>query len=212
MTSIRHRVAIAATVLAAFTAQTAAAQRSDSYTWKLGLNAGIMAFQTPFQSTTVIPAAGAHLLVMGKRGGVQFGVDEGIGTNEHASSVVLFNDLRRYEAVLMAFPFSAPAEPYFGIGGGITQIVGPRVDHQLVTDPSQQQAILDDAHDRSTTGFATFIVGVQGHWSRLTVFAQYQAGTAPGSDKLMKGALQTLVGGIRIGLGSAREGVSAGGY
>jgi hypothetical protein len=213
MTFLRHPVAIAAIAIAMSVPGAASAQRNDSYTWKLGINAGAMAFQTVGNlETTVVPSAGAHLLIMAHKGGLLFGVDEGIGTDQRATANVLFNDLRRYQAVLMAFPVSGPIEPYFGAGGGILQIVGPRVDHQLITDPSQQQAILDDARDRSSTGFVTILAGVQGRWKRLTVFAQYQATTSPSDDKLLHGSTQTLLGGIRIGLGSAREGVAAGGY
>ena len=213
MTLFRHRVAIAAVALAAALPAMASAQRSDSYTWKLGLNVGAMAFQTVGNlQTTVVPSVGAHALIMAKRGGLQFGFDEGVGTNEQATANVLFNDVRRYQAILMAFPVSGPVEPYFGAGGGILQIVGPRVDHQLITDPTQQASILADARDRSSTGFVAVVVGVQGRWKRFTVFAQYQAGTSPSDDKLMHGSTQSILGGLRIGLGSAREGVAAGGY
>mgnify|MGYP000095934062 CR=1 FL=1 len=46
----------------------------------------------------------------------------------------------------------------------------------------------------------------------LPAFAQAQIGTAPRDDKLLRGATYSLHGGIRIGLGSAKEGVKAGGY
>lgn len=213
MTLFRHRVAIAAIAFAASIPGSASAQRNDSYTWKLGLNVGAMAFQTVGNlETTIVPTVGAHLLIMAKRGGLQFGFDEGVGTNEHATANVLFNDVRRYQAMLMAFPVSGAIEPYFGAGGGILQIVAPRVDHQLITDPTQQQAILTDALDRSSTGFVAILAGVQGRWKRFTVFAQYQAGTSPSDAKLLHGSTQTILGGIRIGLGSSREGVAAGGY
>lgn len=211
MMLFRHRVAISAVALAAAMHGTAAAQRNDSYTWKLGLNVGAMAFQTVGQAqTTVVPSVGAHFLIMAHRGGLLVGVDEGVGKNEHATGNVLFNDIRRYQAVLMAFPVSGPLEPYFGGGVGILQVVGPRVDRNLITDPSQQASILADARDRSATGFLTFLAGIQGRWKRFTVFAQYEAATSPSDDKLLHGSTQSLLGGIRIGLGSAREGVSAG--
>ncbi len=213
MTLFRHRVAIAAIALAATLPASAQAQRSDSYTWKLGLNVGAMAFQTVGDlQTTVVPSVGAHALIMAKRGGLQFGFDEGVGTNEHATANVLFNDVRRYQAILMAFPVSGALEPYFGVGGGILQIVGPRVDHQLITDPTQQQSILDDARDRSSSGFIAIVAGVQGRWKSFTAFAQYQAGTSPSDDKLLHGATQSLLGGLRISLGTAREGVTATGH
>ena len=212
MTLHRHRVAISAIALAAAMHGTAAAQRDDSYTWKLGLNIGAMAFQTAGQpQTTVVPSVGAHLLIMAHRGGLLVGFDEGVGTNERATANVLFNDVRRFQAVLLAFPVSGPLEPYFGGGVGIQQVVGPRVDHNLITDPAQQASILSAAEDASASGFLTMLVGLQGRWKRFTVFVQYEAATSPSDGMLLQSSTQTLVGGIRIGLGTAREGVTAGG-
>lgn len=188
------------------------AQRSDSYTWMLGLEAGAMAFQTRVQDTKVVPSAGAHFLIMEHRGGLLVGVDEGIGSDENATSVIQFNDVRRYQAVLMAFPFNGNVEPYFGAGGGIMQVVGPRVNQQLQLDPVTAEEYLSDAEERSSSGFATFLAGVQAGVARIHIFAQYQATTSPSDDKLLQGATQTIMAGIRIGLGSAREGVAAGGY
>lgn len=199
-----------ALVVATLLPATATAQRNDSYTWKLGLQAGSMAIQTRTQDNSILPSAGAHILVMGKRGGLMVGVDEGFGTDEQ-SNLIVFNDVRRYQAVLMAFPVVAPLEPYFGVGGGIMQVVGPRVD-PAVTDPFQREALADAAKDASAYAFATALAGVQGRWNRLTAFAQAQIGTAPGDDKLLRGAHYSLHGGIRIGLGAAKEGVKEGGY
>jgi hypothetical protein len=213
MTLFRRRVATAAIACTVTLAAAASAQRADSYTWKLGIDVGAMAFQTVGNlETTVIPSVGAQFLIMASRGGLMVGIDEGVGTNERATDNVVFNDLRRYQAVLMAFPVSGKVEPYFGGGVGIMQVVYPRVDRNVVVDPAQQATVLADARSRSSTGFLTLVGGVQGRWKRVTVFAQYQASTSPSDDKLLHGSVQTLVGGLRIGLGSAREGVAAGGY
>lgn len=187
-----------------------AAQRGDSFTWKLGIQGGSMVFQTRTQDNTFIPSAGAHFLIMARRGGLMVGIDEGFGSDER-SGLVLFNDLRRYQAVLMAFPVALPLEPYFGVGGGIMQVVSPRID-PVVTDPFEREQLLTDAEDASASAYATFLAGVQGRAGRLSVFGQYQLTTAPGRDKLLKGAGHSLHGGIRIALGSSREGVREGGY
>ncbi len=188
----------------------AAAQRGDSFTWKLGIQGGSMIFQTQTQDNTVIPSAGAHFLIMARRGGLMVGVDEGFGTDER-SNLVLFNDLRRYQAVLMAFPVSLPLEPYFGVGGGIMQVVSPRIDPS-VTDPFERSQLQATADDASTAAFATFLGGVQGRWGRVTVFGQYQLQTGAGNDNLLSGVVHTIHGGIRIALGSSREGIRSGGY
>ncbi len=186
------------------------AQRGDSYTWKLGLQAGSMIFQTQTQGSKVIPSAGAHFLIMGKRSGLMVGVDEGFGSDEE-SRLIVFNDLRRYQAVMLAFPLALPLEPYFGVGGGLLQVVGPRVS-SLITDPFEREQILASADDATAHAYATLLAGVQGRWGRLNVFGQGQISTAPGRDNLLKGALYSIHGGIRIGLGGTKEGVRAGGY
>lgn len=186
------------------------ALRDDSHTWKLGLQGGSMIFQTRTKDYEAVPSFGAHLLIMAKRGGLMVGVDEGFGDDEE-SGQILFNDIRRYQAVLMAFPVAGTVEPYFGAGGGLLQVVSPRVS-SLVTDPIERESLLDDADDNSTHAFATFLAGVQAKWGRTSVFAQGQVSTAPGDEKLLRGALFSIHGGIRIGLGGTREDVRAGGY
>jgi len=190
----------------------ASAQRADSYTWKLGLDAGSMIFSTRSQASKVIPSAGAHVMIMARRSGLMFGVDEGFGSNERSNGgLILFNDLRRYQAVLVAFPFKLALEPYFGVGGGVLQVVGPRVD-PAVQDPGDRELLLATAKDASSSGFVTALAGVQGRWKRLAVFGQYQIHSSPSDDKLLKGAMHSFHVGLRIGLGSAKEGVRAGGY
>lgn len=201
---------LVALALTAVTPGRATAQRDDSYTWKLGLQAGSMMIQTRTQDTKILPSAGAHILIMGRRGGLMVGVDEGLGSDEQ-SGLILFNDVRRYQAVLMAFPVKAPLEPYFGVGGGIMQVISPRVD-PVVQDPFTRADLLSSAQDASAYAFMTGLAGVQGRWNRFTAFAQAQIHTAPGDDKLIRGASYSFHGGIRIGLGSAKEGVKAGGY
>ena len=189
---------------------TASAQRGDSFTWKIGVQGGSMLFQTNTQDNELIPSAGAHFLIMGRRGGLMVGVDEGFGSDER-SGVVIFNDLRRYQAVMMAYPVALPLEPYFGVGGGLLQVVAPRID-PAVTDPFERQALKNAADEASTSAFVTFLAGVQGRWNRVTVFGQYQIHTAPSDDKLLQGPMHSIHGGVRIALGSSREGVRAGGY
>lgn len=211
MTLYRRALALSAlaTALVVFPG-TARAQRGDSFTWKLGLQGGSMIFQTRTQDSEVIPSGGAHFLIMAHRGGLMVGVDEGFGSDER-SGAILFNDIRRYQAMLMAFPVALPLEPYFGVGGGIIQVVSPRVD-PAITDPFDQAELLAAANEASTSAFASFLAGVQGRWGRVTVFGQYQIHTAPDNRKLLRGPMHSVHGGIRIALGSSREGVRSGGY
>ncbi len=201
-----YRRAVGAFALAATLAtfpQTAAAQRGDSFSWKLGVQGGSMIFQTQTEDTELVPSGGAHFLIMARRSGLMVGIDEGFGTDQR-SGLVLFNDLRRYQAVMMAYPVSLPLEPYFGAGGGLMQIVSPRID-PVVTDPFERAQLQELAEEGSTHAFATFLGGVQGRWGRVTVFGQYQLHTSAGDNSLLHGVMHSIHGGIRIGLGSTRE-------
>lgn len=189
---------------------TAQAQRGDSFSWKLGVQGGSFIVQTRTQDSEVLPSAGAHFLIMSRRGGLMVGVDEGFGSDQR-SGVVLFNDIRRYQAMLMAFPVALPLEPYFGVGGGVIQVVSPRID-PAITDPFEQATLLDAAKEASASAYASFLAGVQGRWGRLTVFGQYQIHSSPDSDKLLRGAMHSIHGGVRVALGSSREGIRSGGY
>ena len=58
--------------------------------------------------------------------------EEGVGSNETSSYTdangvqnVTFNDIRKYSAVLMAFPVRAAAQPFLGIGYGLIHVVNP---------------------------------------------------------------------------------------
>lgn len=189
---------------------TATAQRGDSFSWKLGVQGGSFIFQTKTQDSEVIPSAGAHFLIMSRRSGLMVGVDEGFGSDQR-SGVVLFNDIRRYQAMLMAFPVALPLEPYFGVGGGVIQVVSPRID-PAITDPFEQAGLLNAAQEASASAYASFLAGVQGRWGRVTVFGQYQIHTSPANNKLLRGAMHSVHGGVRVALGSSREGVRSGGY
>jgi hypothetical protein len=212
MTLSRRLAGICAAALIAGSHLSAQAQRNDSYTWKLGLNAGTMTFQTHIQDYKWAFSGGAHILAMAKRGGVMLGVDEAFGSDEKAGSgLILFNDVRRYQILLMAFPTEATVEPYFGVGIGIMQVINPRVD-PTVSDPVTKAALLSGAQDAAASGFWTGLFGVQGRAGRMTVFGQAQIASAPGDDKLLKGTSYSIVGGVRIGLGSAREGLTSNGH
>ena len=81
--------------------QIATAQRGDSHTWKLGVQGGSMIFQTRTEDSELIPSAGAHFMIMARKSGLMVGIDEGFGSDQR-SGLILFNDIRRFQAVMMA--------------------------------------------------------------------------------------------------------------
>ena len=109
-------------------------------------------------------------------------VDEAVGSTETSSytdgngvQTVTFNDIRRYSAVLMAFPIKAAAQPYLGVGYGLIHVVNPT--------PSSSAAFQSDAVDLGSAGFATFVGGLQFQVGRFMAFGQYQITSGAASDE-----------------------------
>jgi hypothetical protein len=80
------------------------------------------------------------------------------------------------------------------------------------------------ANELGSTGFGSFVGGVQFKVARFVGFGQYQITTAPsiqqssgfgadvGTGRLLEGPTHTFSAGLRIGLGNAKERASGGGY
>jgi len=203
---------------------TAQAPGNGNFQWYIGGQGGVTFFKTPTQGRSGIPTFGGHALIVAKRTGLMLSVDEAVGSNEQSSytdaggvQAVTFNDIRRYSAVLMAFPIRAAAQPYLGIGYGIIHVVNPT--------PTSSAAFQSDANELGSAGFGTFVGGLQFKVGRFMAFGQYQitsaasqrtatdgAGNVVAVGRLIDGPTHTFTGGLRIGLGSARDDVRAGGY
>jgi len=222
MRMLSRSIPVAALVLS-LGALPAAAQEpgNGNFQWYVGPQGGVMFFETPTQDRTGIPTFGGQMLIVAKRTGLMLSVEEGVGSDETSAytdlngpQAVTFNDIRKYSAVLMAFPVRSAAQPYLGVGYGIIHVVNPQ--------PTSPAAVQSDANELGSSGFGTFLGGVQFQVGRLMAFGHYQIttgssnqfvvdnGTLFASGRLLQGPTHTFVGGLRIGLGSAREGISRG--
>lgn len=226
MRMVIRSIPAAALALCLGTAHLAAQQPGNgNFQWYVGGQGGVMFFKTPTQDRSGIPTFGGQTLIVAKRTGLMLSFEEGVGDNETSSytgaggvEAVTFNDIRKYSAVLMAFPLKSAAQPYFGLGYGILHVV----------NPSSAIAGGNDfvANELGSTGFGTFLGGLTFQVGRLMAFGQYQITTSPsvhgvvdsqnnllGFGRLLDGPTHTFSGGLRFGLGSAKEGSrSAGGY
>ncbi len=216
------------------TAQLSAQEPGNStFQWYVGGHGGVMNFETPIQGRDNIPLGGAHLLVTARRTGLLLSVEQGFGSNEASGYVfeqydtagtllsqqaigVSFNYMRKYSAMLMAFPIKGPITPFFGIGVGILHAGGFNPDD-------------DAAKELGSTGFGSLIGGLNFKISRFSAFGQYQIATGPSTagftqfddqgrarfvwrGNLFTGPTHTFSAGLRFGLGNARERASGGGY
>jgi hypothetical protein len=193
---------------------------SGNYRWYIGPQAGVIIFETPNQTKGASLLAGAHMLVTAKRTALMLSVEEGFARNQLTSYSdktapggvrnVLFNDIRKYTASVLFFPLKTAAQPYFGLGFGILHTV-TEYPQNTVTQAELDSAVIV-SNSLGSSGFGSAVGGVQFRSNRLSIFAQYQITTSPHSGKLLTGPTHSFVGGIRLGLGPAREGVSGGGY
>lgn len=225
MRMVKRSIPVAALALALSTAGLAAQEPGNgNFQWYIGPQAGVTVFRTATQDRSAIPTFGGQTLIVARRTGLLLSVEEAVGSDETSAYLdangvqsVTFNDIRKYSAVLMAFPIRAAAQPYLGVGYGIMHVVNPQ--------PASAAAFQEDAVELGSTGFGTFLAGVQFQVGRLMAFGQYQITTSPSNHtvtdesgnvlaygRLLEGPTHTFSGGLRIGLGGARESVKTGGY
>ena len=225
MRMVIRSIPVAALALCLGTAALSAQEPGNgNFQWYVGGHGGVMVFRTPDQDASAIPTFGGNALIVAKRTGLLLSVEEGVGSDEVSSysdaggvQPVVFNDIRKYSAVLMAFPIRSAAQPYLGVGYGIMHVVNPQASG--LTGSSAF------ANELGSTGFGTFIAGLQFQVGRFMAFGQYQITTSPSNDvvdddagtvlaagRLLEGPTHTFSGGLRFGLGGARESVKTGGY
>lgn len=193
------------------------------FSWAIGAQGGVLFFSTQRQTVSGIPAAGAHFSIVSRRGGLQLGVDEAFGSEEPTAFVdpssgntvreMQFDRIRRYGFNLTGYPVRGAVEPYFGVGFGMLQVVDPQFDENTVFSSNQQAALSQEvARELSASGFMSFLAGFQFRAAGVAAFAQYQISTAPRQGDLLRGTGQSIMGGVRISLGGAREETRGGGY
>jgi hypothetical protein len=225
-------------------APSAAQQAGTSpFKWYVGGHGGVTSFRTNAGGRELMPVAGGHILITAKRTGLLLSVDQGFGSDEPTQTLFeirdstnqtidagvanwTFQGIRRYSAILMAYPVrNANIQPFIGIGGGIAHTTGnsagPFADGSIESE-------------LSSTGFGTAVAGLEFRVGPLSAFGQYQITTKQGfkqvsnvlqenanGDVLFRridygewtmGAFHTITGGLRLSLGRARESGGSGGY
>jgi hypothetical protein len=200
-----------------------AQEREDSFKWYLGAQGGVLGFQTPAQTRAWVPSVGGTLLVNARRTGLLISVDEALGSDELTGFAdntavssggireVEFDRIRKYSAVLTAYPVRGPTQPYFGLGFGLMQVINPEPTGVFST-PVQASNAKAQADERSTDGFISFVAGLQFRLGRWVGFGQYQLASAASRGHLLRGSTTALTGGLRFSLGGAKEGSKGGGY
>ena len=204
---------------------------NGTFQWYVGGHGGIMNYGTA-DGRDNAPVGGAHLLVTARRTGLFLSVEQGFDANgqgsyemtaiDSAGNVLssgtvatTFRYIRKYSAVLMAFPIKGPASPFFGIGVGVLHTGGHSADDNITKS-------------MGSSAFGTLVGGLNFRVSHFSAFGQYQVTTGPGSRNnterfgdgsrivasgaLLSGPTHTFSAGLRFNLGNARERAGGGGY
>jgi hypothetical protein len=137
-----------------------------------------------------------------------------------------FQGVRKYSAILVAYPIqNRNVAPFVGLGVGLMHTTG---------NSAGRFADGRDASHLSSSGFGTAIAGLEFRAGPFSAFGEYQITTKLGFKSLttvlqqdesgkpvlveddfgewLTGATHTLIGGLRLSLGSAREQATTGGY
>ena len=201
---------------------------SDNFRWYVGAQIGVIGFETPVQTYGTVPSVGVHTLIKARRTGLLLSMDNGFscalwGNCDQQSAYpdatasggvrqVIFHDVRTYSAILMAFPIYGNVQPYLGVGFTLIHTVKEYPTGPFVT-PADQAAAEAEANSRGSYGAGTALAGVQIRVKGFAIFGQGQVMTSPGGDKLLAGGPPfNFSAGMRVSLGSSKEGVSGGGY
>ena len=204
---------------------------NGTFQWYVGGHGGIINYGTAAGRDNA-PLGGAHLLITARRTGLLLSVEQGFDANGQGTYDVTafdsagtllaqetvtttFSYIRKYSAMLMAFPIRGPATPFFGIGVGVLHTGG----HSANDDITKSMG---------SSGFGTLVGGLNFRVSHFSAFGQYQVTTGPGirnntqrfsdgsritaSGALLSGPTHTFSAGLRFNLGNARERASGGGY
>jgi hypothetical protein len=192
----------------------------ESFKWYFGAQAGLTIFETPSQTKGGIFTAGGHFLVTAKRTGLLISVEESFKNNQVSvysdaaaaggQRQVNFNNLRKYQATILAFPFNTIAQPYIGLGFGLLQTVKEYPQGVFLT-PAELGDAQDAADQAGSHTFGSLVGGVQFRVSSFVLFGQYAITSSPVRGKLLIGPTHTFSGGLRIGLGGSKDDGANGG-
>jgi len=196
---------------------------NTNFQWYWGAQGGAFISKTATQPYVYDPIVGGHWLIKSRRTALYVAYEQAIfltaaqtvifDPNSTNSSVgpdfrdVTFHDMRRLMFGVLAFPAQKVIEPFAGGGFALMQVLNPTVD---CTGCNTSQAVEADdrVHTAASKAFFWVMGGLQINYSsKLNVFAHYLL-TSSAANFLLQSNTHTLQGGIRISLGTSKEGIT----
>lgn len=197
---------------------------NTNFQWYWGAQGGFLLSKTNTQPYAYDPIVGGHWLITSKRTALYVAYEKAFFLSDaqavifdpssSSSSVgpgfrdVSFKDVRRLMFGVLAYPTQKVIEPFGGGGFALMQVLNPVVDCSSCASLGEAVEASDRAHDASSRAFFWLMGGLQINYSsKLNVFAHYLL-TSSANNFLLESNTHTLQGGVRISLGSSKEGIT----
>lgn len=197
---------------------------NTNFNWYWGAQGGFFLSKTNTEPYAYDPMVGGHWLITSRRTALYVAYEQAFflsdahavifDPNSSGCSVgaapcrdVSFSDVRRLMFGVLAYPTQKVIEPFGGLGFAITQVLNPIVDCPGC-DLSQFSQADDRVNDAASKAFFWMMAGLQINYSsKLNVFAHYVLSSSA-SNYLLQGNTHTLQGGVRVSLGTSKEGIT----
>jgi hypothetical protein len=196
---------------------------NTQFQWYWGAQGGFLLSKTNTQPYVYDPMVGGHWLITSRRTALYVAYEQAFfltaaqaviyDPGSSSSSVgpgfrdVTFKDVRRLMFGVVAYPTQKIIEPFGGAGFALMQVLNPTVDCSRCTSLGEATQAADRVHDHASKAFFWLMGGLQINYSsKLNVFAHYLL-TSSAANFLLEGNTHTIQGGIRLSLGSSKEGI-----
>jgi hypothetical protein len=197
---------------------------NTNFQWYWGAQGGFLFSKTNTQPLTYDPMVGGHWLITSRRTALYVAYEQAFFLTDAQAVIfdpassnssvgpgfrdVTFKDVRRLMFGVVAYPTQKIIEPFAGGGFALMQVLNPLVDCSSCTTLGEAVEAQDRVHDMSSKAFFWIMGGLQINYSsKLNVFAHYIL-TSSAANFLLESNTHTLQGGMRLSLGTSKEGIT----
>jgi len=197
---------------------------NTNFQWYWGAQGGFFLSKTNTQPYVYDPIVGGHWLITSRRTALYVAYEQSFFLTDAQAVIfdpassnssvgpgfrdVTFKDVRRLMFGVLAYPTQKVIEPFGGGGFALMQVLNPTVDCSSCTTLGEAVEASDRVHDQSSKAFFWVMGGLQINYSsKLNVFAHYLL-TSSAANFLLESNTHTLQGGIRLSLGTSKEGIT----
>ena len=197
---------------------------NTNFQWYWGAQGGFLLSKTNTQPYAYDPIVGGHWLITSRRTALYVAYEQALFLSDAQAVIfdpassnssvgpgfrdVTFKDVRRLMFGVLAYPTQKIIEPFGGGGFALVQVLNPTVDCSQCQSLGEAVEASDRVHDQSSRAFFWLMGGLQINYSsRLNVFAHYLL-TSSAANFLLESNTHTIQGGIRLSLGSSKEGIT----